>query len=183
MAGRSSHRDGRLEAPRIIPPLDGNPNGYGVFQGTCCDDQLRSPLKARFLAGYAAREFPFIGVVGGNRGNACLGTRCKSDLRGSEHRCAKRRICPGFLPPVGEFARPRLLAAGIGTRSGVEQGAPEGSGRYLRPGPQCHERSHCERGRPPGWRLHQSDLAALGGGSREGARRKRVERRPCSESD
>src|SRR5258705_9851207 len=53
--------------------------------------------------GYAAREFPFIGVVGGNGG------------RGSEHRYARRRICPGVLAAVGEFARPRLLAPGIGT--------------------------------------------------------------------
>jgi len=30
MAGRSSHREGRLQTPAIIPPLDGNPNGYGV---------------------------------------------------------------------------------------------------------------------------------------------------------
>src|SRR5258705_4031881 len=60
--------------------------------------------------GYAAREFPFIGVVGGNGGNACLGARCRSDRRGSEHRCSKRRICPGFLAAMGEFARPRLLA-------------------------------------------------------------------------
>src|SRR5258705_8753572 len=82
--------------------------------------------------GYAAREFPFIGVVGGNGGNARLGARCRSGRKSSEHRTAKRRICPGFLPLVGEYARPGLLAAGIGTRSGVEQGAPEGSGRYLR---------------------------------------------------
>src|SRR5258705_11722271 len=72
--------------------------------------------------GYAAREFPFIGVVGGRGGNACLGAKCRSDRRGSEHRYAKRRICPGFLAAVAEFARPRLLPAGIGTRPAVEQG-------------------------------------------------------------
>jgi hypothetical protein len=65
--------------------------------------------------GDAAREFPFIGVVGGSGGDACLGAICSSGRRGSEHRYAKCRICPGFLPPVGEFARPRLLAAGIRT--------------------------------------------------------------------
>ena len=45
----------------------------------------------------------FIGVVGGRGGNACLGARCRSGRRGSEHRYAKRRICPGFLPLVGEL--------------------------------------------------------------------------------
>src|SRR5258708_37475263 len=68
--------------------------------------------------GYAAREFPFRGVVGGNGGNSCLGAKCRSDRRGSEHRTAKRRILPGFLAAVGAFARPRPLAAGIMTRPG-----------------------------------------------------------------
>jgi hypothetical protein len=82
--------------------------------------------------GYAAREFPFIGVVGGNGGSACLGARRSFGHKGSERGTAKRRICPGFLAAVGEYARPRLLAAGIGTGSRVEQGARTGSGRYLR---------------------------------------------------
>src|SRR5258706_7804832 len=47
--------------------------------------------------GYAAREFPFVGVVGGNGGDTCLGEGCRSDRGGSEHRYAKRRVCPGFL--------------------------------------------------------------------------------------
>src|SRR5258708_39268680 len=43
--------------------------------------------------GYAAREFPFIGGVGGNGG------------RRADDRYAQRRSCPGVLAPGGELAR------------------------------------------------------------------------------
>jgi hypothetical protein len=41
---------------------------------------------------------------------------------------AKHCLCPGSLPLVGQYARPRLTAAGIGTRPRAEQGAAEASG-------------------------------------------------------
>src|SRR6516164_909658 len=76
-------------------------------------------------------------------------------------------------PALGQDAAPAVGAASSATQSAAS--IPDFSriwSNSLGPGFS-----------PPAWRLYRSDLAAVGGGSREEARRNRVKRRPCSESD
>ena len=51
-----------------------------------------------------------------------------------------------------------------------------GPGPVMNKSRSAQDRKRQERQRPVGWRLHQSDLEAPGGGSRQEARRNRVER-------
>jgi hypothetical protein len=104
----------------------------------------------------AAADFPFVGDIVGSGGNARIGANGGAcGYADQYHRYAKRRIHSGFLRHMGPPIPERLGAAAVGSWPREEQVAP-GPGTASRRGQY----------RPTGRRLHQSDLAALGGGSR-----------------
>ena len=78
------------------------------------------------------------------------------------HTATEPRNCadPEFLWNMGTSIPERLGAAAVGSSPRAEYIAPAGGIAGRR-----------RQSRPIGWRLHQSDLAALGGGSRKEIRR------------
>ena len=101
----------------------------------------------------AAAGFPFIGDIGGRGRDARGGA---NGACAGKQRCARRRIHPGFLGGMDPPVLARLRPAAVGCRSGGEQVAPAQRRRQQQ---------------SAGRRLHQSDLEAPCGGSREEARR------------
>jgi hypothetical protein len=80
----------------IVPEEIGRKSHYKL-------DPAAPIAKVEDLADYEA-----IIVGAGTGGEGCLRARRSSGPRGSEQRCAKRRIYPGFLPHMVQFARPRF---------------------------------------------------------------------------
>jgi hypothetical protein len=80
----------------IVPEEIGRKSHYKL-------DPAAPIAKVEDLADYDA-----IIVGAGTGGDGCLRARRSSGPRGSEQRYAKRRIYPGFLPHMVQFARPRF---------------------------------------------------------------------------
>src|SRR5258708_4635098 len=118
---------------------------------------------------YTARIAFIRNMAGGGRTPRPAATAAAGARR---RRSARRRIDPGLFTRLESSGPSLVRAAGIGARPDHEQVAwtPAARWRYRLAG-IASDRGRRQQLRPAGRRLHQSDLAAVGGGDREEVRR------------
>ena len=121
------------------------------------------------------RNFLLFVTLAAAAATPALAQTVTSGGRTGQQRNERRRIDPGLFPRLESPGLSLVRAAGIGSRPGDEQVALAAAARrrFRHGGPSSASsgRGRRERLRPAGRRLHQSDLAALGGGGREEVRR------------
>src|SRR6266446_1672161 len=100
------------------------------------------------------------------------GANGNADVGAGQQRNTRRRLDPRLSRRLESSGLALVRAAGIGARPDHEQDAwtPAARWRYRLAG-IASDRGWRQQLRPAGRRLHQSDLAAMGGGDREEVRR------------